>query len=124
MVIVQVLPREYQGVVTMKGPRTMDSERGVGHVDMSVEQRGEHGGKKWGYVDGMQILPVNELRVYRDVIGDAFRVLRPHHDVVTVASEDIDDAVRRLDPSAAVSPRPCRHAYAPGLCSTRMASPR
>ena len=49
-------------------------------------------------VDDMRILLANQPRLYHEVIGDAFRALRPQHDVVTVALEHLDDEVVRLAP--------------------------
>ena len=49
-------------------------------------------------VDDMRIQLANQPRLYREVIGDAFRVLRLQHNVVTVAPEHLDDEVVRLAP--------------------------
>ena len=46
----------------------------------------------------MRILLANKPRLYREVIGDACRALRPQHHVVTVAPENLDDEVVRLAP--------------------------
>ena len=49
-------------------------------------------------MDTMRILLANEPRAYREVIAAAFQQLRPQHEVTTVAPNDLDAEVVRLDP--------------------------
>ena len=46
----------------------------------------------------MCILVANEPRAYREVMAAAFHELRPQHDVITVAPDDLGAEVVRLDP--------------------------
>ena len=46
----------------------------------------------------MRILLANEPRAYREVIAAAFQALRPNHEVISVAPDDLDAEVERLDP--------------------------
>ena len=46
----------------------------------------------------MCILVANEPRAYREVMAAAFHELRPQHNVITVAPDDLDAEVVRLDP--------------------------
>ena len=56
-------------------------------------------------MDTMRILLANEPRAYREVIAAAFRQLRPQHDVIVVAPDDLDAEVVRLDPQLVLCSR-------------------
>ena len=53
----------------------------------------------------MCILVANEPRAYREVMAAAFHELRPQHDVITVAPDDLDAEVVRLDPQLVLCSR-------------------
>ena len=54
----------------------------------------------------MRVLVAIEPRLYREVIGEALRGLRPHLEVVVVEPEDLCAAVGRLDPELVFADRP------------------
>ena len=49
-------------------------------------------------MDDMRILLANEPRAYREVMAAVFQQLLPQHQVLTVAPDDLDAEVVRLDP--------------------------
>ncbi len=49
-------------------------------------------------MDDLRILLANEPRAYREVMAGAVQQLRPQHEVVAVAPDDLDAEVLRLDP--------------------------
>ena len=53
----------------------------------------------------MRVLVANEPRAYREAIAGAVQVLRPHLAVITVAPEDLDEAVVRHDPGVVLCSR-------------------
>jgi CheY-like chemotaxis protein len=50
----------------------------------------------------MRVLLVNEPRSYREIFAGAFRVLRPHIEVVTAEPEELEEVASRLQPDAVV----------------------
>ena len=57
-------------------------------------------------MDTMRIVLANEPRSYREVIAAAVRQLRPQHEVITVAPDDLDAEIVRLDPQLVLCSRP------------------
>ncbi len=61
----------------------------------------------------MCILVANEPRAYREVMAAAFHELCPQHDVITIAPDDLDAEVVRLDPQLVLCSQltPAVHAH-------------
>lgn len=57
-----------------------------------------------------------EPHIYREAIGRAIRILRPHLEVAVVSPEALDSEVRRLDSGVVISGRPI-----PEIRNTRVA---
>jgi hypothetical protein len=50
----------------------------------------------------MRVLLANEPRSYREIFAGAFRVLRPHVEVITAEPEALEEVAARLHPDAVV----------------------